>query len=225
MPADDPEPPPLAALELLLEVDEDAAEPRPGEEGACWLPDAAFLLDWARHALSATLADGAGASSARHELSVRLVASSTMRALNRDWRGRDAPTNVLSFPAELPPLLPIDADDADDGADPSVEGDGVRDVGADGAEDGGADADGPASSALLALGDLALCPAVIDAEARSQGKPPSAHWAHLVVHGVLHLRGFDHEDGPAAEAMESLEIRLLSMRQIPDPYRAHTPLT
>ena len=68
------------------------------------------------------------------------------------------------------------------------------------------------------LGDIALCPEVIAREAHEQGKPLEAHWAHLLVHGVLHLRGLDHENEGEAAAMEALESRLLSMRDIPDPY-------
>lgn len=189
MPAADPEPPSAApatpALELLLEIDADAGDVD-GETGRdaapAWLPDHAFLLDWSRHALAATLGDETPPS--RAELSIRLVGAGTMRALNRRWRDRDAPTNVLSFPSGLPAL-----------------------VDADGGED-----------ALLALGDIALCPAVVGEEARAQGKPPAAHWAHLVVHGVLHLRGHDHENDDDARRMEALETRLLSMRDLPDPY-------
>mgnify|MGYP000152860413 CR=1 FL=1 len=180
MPTADPEPP---SLELLLETDDDAfgGEPDDGPRGS-WRPGRAFLLDWARHALGATLE--ADAPFARAELSVRLVGEESMRALNRGWRDRDAPTNVLSFPSGLPVL-----------------------TGGDAGECG-----------LLVLGDLALCPSVIAAEARAQGKRPSDHWAHLVVHGVLHLRGLDHEERDEALIMETLETRLLSARDRPDPY-------
>ena len=68
------------------------------------------------------------------------------------------------------------------------------------------------------LGDLAVCAPVVEREAREQGKPASAHWAHMVVHGVLHLQGYDHVEAGAAEEMENLERRILSRLGYPDPY-------
>lgn len=112
------------------------------------------------------------------ELSVRYVDSDEGRALNRDYRGRDYATNVLSFPAELPP--------------------GVR-------------------SPLL--GDLVICSPVVALEALGQDKPLAHHHAHLVVHGVLHLLGMDHERSEAeACAMEARERRILAGLGIADPY-------
>lgn len=148
------------------------------------VPVAGFFEDWVVHVLRATLYGG---QSVRFELSVRLVGRDEMQALNREWRDRDAPTNVLSFPADLP-LLPVDED-----------------------------------VAICVLGDLVLCPSIVEGEARAQGKASEHHWAHLVTHGILHLRGHDHETDAEAKAMEALEIRLLSERLIPDPYgaRAH----
>jgi probable rRNA maturation factor len=69
------------------------------------------------------------------------------------------------------------------------------------------------------LGDLVICAPVVAREAREQGKPLQAHWAHMVVHGVLHLRGHDHEHARAARAMESLEIGILRGLGFGDPYR------
>lgn len=112
------------------------------------------------------------------ELSVRYVDSDEGRALNRDYRGRDYATNVLSFPVELPR--------------------GVR-------------------SPLL--GDLVVCAPVVALEALGQDKPLAHHHAHLVVHGVLHLLGMDHEGSEAeADAMEARERRILGRLGIPDPY-------
>ena len=111
------------------------------------------------------------------ELAIRIVDADEGRALNRDYRGKDYATNVLSFPAELPP--------------------GV---------------------ALPLIGDLAICAPVVAREAAEQGKPPAHHWAHLTVHGVLHLLGYDHIDDAEAEAMEALEIRILAGLAIPNPY-------
>lgn len=70
------------------------------------------------------------------------------------------------------------------------------------------------------LGDVVLCAPVVNREARDQGKPRADHWAHLVVHGVLHLLGYDHDTPGAAERMEGLERRLLAGLGVPDPYEA-----
>lgn len=134
------------------------------------LPAAASVRRWVEAAL-------AGQRRAI-ELSVRYVGSDEGRALNRDYRGRDHATNVLSFPVQLPP--------------------GVR-------------------SPLL--GDLAICAPVVALEALEQDKPLAQHHAHLVVHGVLHLLGMDHEvDKAKARAMEDRERRILAGLGIPDPY-------
>ncbi len=112
------------------------------------------------------------------EISVQLVDSSTIQALNLQYRGKNTPTNVLSFNSDMP-MLP-----------------------------GG----------YMALGDLVLCPDVVQLEAREQEKALKDHWAHLLVHGTLHLCGYDHEELNQAEAMESMEIRILSESGISDPY-------
>ncbi|MGS0999765.1 rRNA maturation RNase YbeY [Rhodanobacter sp. UC4451_H18] len=111
------------------------------------------------------------------ELSIRIVDAAEGRTLNRDYRGKDYATNVLSFPAELPPgvVLPL-------------------------------------------IGDLAICAPVVQREAAEQGKLPRDHWAHLTVHGVLHLLGYDHIVETEAEAMEALETRILAGLGIADPY-------
>ena len=134
------------------------------------LPAAASVRRWVEAAL-------AGQRRAI-ELSVRYVDSDEGRALNRDYRGKDYATNVLSFPVELPP--------------------GVR-------------------SPLL--GDLVICAPVVALEALGQDKPLAHHHAHLVVHGVLHLLGMDHERSEAeADAMEARERTILGRLGIPDPY-------
>jgi probable rRNA maturation factor len=69
-----------------------------------------------------------------------------------------------------------------------------------------------------ALGDIAVCAPVVAKEAKAQGKAPAAHWAHLVIHGVLHLLGHDHENRHDATVMEALEIRILAGLGFPDPY-------
>lgn len=73
------------------------------------------------------------------------------------------------------------------------------------------------------LGDIVLCAPVVRREAAAQGKTPDAHWAHLVVHGVLHLLGHDHEQEGEAAAMEGLETDILATLDFPDPYAAEKP--
>jgi probable rRNA maturation factor len=75
-----------------------------------------------------------------------------------------------------------------------------------------------AGAELLPLGDLVICAAVVQREARAQGKPAPAHWAHMVVHGVLHLQGYDHETAGEAATMEARERELLAGLGFPDPY-------
>ncbi|MBY6205383.1 rRNA maturation RNase YbeY [Halomonas denitrificans] len=122
-------------------------------------------------------------SGAEVEICLRVVDEAESRALNREWRGKDAPTNVLSFPASRPPGLP------------------------------------EAVELPSPAGDVVLCAPVIAREARDQGKPPADHWAHLVIHGILHLRGFDHMQEEEAERMETVERELLAELGIADPYR------
>jgi probable rRNA maturation factor len=111
------------------------------------------------------------------ELVIRLVDEAESRQLNHDYRGKDRPTNVLSFPFEAPPQV---------------------------------------SSPLL--GDLAICAPVVAREAREQGKTLQAHWAHMVIHGLLHLLGYDHQTDEEALQMESRECELLQRLQFPNPY-------
>ncbi len=112
-----------------------------------------------------------------------MVGPAESRKLNARFRGRDKPTNVLSFPAvELPRAL------AQDEPRP--------------------------------LGDLVICPQVLRAEAREQKKSLRAHWAHLVVHGSLHLIGYDHEREADANRMERREIAVLRRLGFANPYRS-----
>jgi probable rRNA maturation factor len=118
------------------------------------------------------------------ELTIRFVAADEGRALNRDYRGKDYATNVLTFAYN---------DDAE-----------------------------PAPAEALPLptqADLILCTEVLQQEAAQQQKPLMAHAAHLVVHGVLHAQGYDHESDAEAEEMEQLETRILAGLGFPDPYR------
>jgi probable rRNA maturation factor len=111
----------------------------------------------------------------RSALTVLLGSDADLRALNRDFRGLDKPTNVLSFPA--------------------------------------------ASNAENYRGDIALAYGVTAREAKDAGKSLGDHAAHLVVHGVLHLAGYDHQRARDAKEMESLEVRILAGLGIADPYR------
>ena len=108
-------------------------------------------------------------------ITVRLVDEAEGRELNRDYRGKDYATNVLSFVYDLP-------------------------------EEAGL------------MGDLVLCAPVVAREAAEQGKPLAAHYAHLIVHGMLHLQGYDHEDEAQAAEMEALERDVLGRLGFPDPY-------
>lgn len=119
------------------------------------------------------------------EISVLLADDATARRLNRDYRGRDAPTNVLSFPiAELH-------------ATPE---------------------EGP-----VLLGDVVLAFETVALEAEDRDKPIADHVRHLIVHGVLHLLGFDHAAAAEAEAMERLETAILAALGVPDPYGVPGP--
>ena len=112
------------------------------------------------------------------ELVVRVVDEAEMTALNRRFRGKDGPTNVLSFHADVMPEIASDL-----------------------------------------LGDVVICAPVVARESVTQQKPAETHWAHLVIHGVLHLLGYDHQTDAEAQRMEACEIRLLGDMGISDPYR------
>jgi probable rRNA maturation factor len=119
------------------------------------------------------------------EIAVVLADDAAVQRLNREHRGKDSPTNVLSFPA---------AGDAP-----------------------------PAADAPLLLGDVVLAGETIGREARAQGKPLADHLSHLVVHGVLHLLGYDHMRAAEARRMEALETEVLAGLGIADPYRRERP--
>ncbi|MBU3736285.1 MAG: rRNA maturation RNase YbeY [Methylobacterium sp.] len=125
------------------------------------LPTRPQLRRWVKSALSHPA-----------EITLRLVDEAEGRALNRDYRGKDYATNVLTFILNDNPLM----------------------------------------------GDIVLCAPVVSAEAAAQGKPVEAHFAHLVVHGVLHLQGYDHENDAEAAEMEALETQIVTKLRYPDPY-------
>lgn len=111
------------------------------------------------------------------EITIRIVDEAESHELNLTYRGKDRPTNVLSFPFECPE---------------EVE--------------------------LPLLGDLVICRQVVEKEAAEQGKPLLAHWAHMVVHGSLHLLGYDHIEDEEAEEMEALETQIMQGLGFDDPY-------
>ncbi len=122
----------------------------------------------------------------RLEISVMFTSDEQIHALNREWRGRDKPTNVLSFPMTEPARL-MQADD-----------------------------NGPP----VMLGDIALAFETCQREAVQKGVPLEDHAAHLIVHGLLHCAGYDHETSEKdADTMEALERRILAQMGISDPYK------
>lgn len=112
------------------------------------------------------------------EISVLIVDIDEGAELNHQWRSKEGPTNVLSFPSDLPPELQ-----------------------------------------LPLLGDLVICAPVVEREAQEQVKTLESHWALMVVHGTLHLLGYDHIEDDLAEAMESLEITIMKQLGFSDPYQ------
>ena len=133
------------------------------------LPTAEQIEQWATAAVQP--------QSDEVEMTVRIVDEAESHALNLNYRGKDRPTNVLSFPFECPD---------------EVE--------------------------LPLLGDLVICRQVVEREAQEQDKPLMAHWAHMVVHGSLHLLGYDHIEDDEAEEMESLETQIMTGLGFVDPY-------
>ena len=113
---------------------------------------------------------------------VRIVGEAESQELNCAYRGKDYPTNVLSFPYDAPPI-PLEDDETE------------------------------------YLGDLVICLPVMEREAAEQSKTATQHWAHLLIHGLLHLQGYDHITDDEAEEMEALETQILASLGFPDPYQ------
>jgi probable rRNA maturation factor len=134
----------------------------------CAVPQSRTIARWARAALG---------NMKGVELAVRIVGEAEGTDLNRRWRGRKQPTNVLSFPA---------ADVGDVTPRP--------------------------------LGDVVICAPVVTREATERNSPPEAHWAHMIVHGTLHLLGHDHVDRQDADRMQALETEILGSLGFPDPW-------
>ena len=162
-----------------------------GTPTAAWrraLPRAATLV---RKAAIAALAGGFPGAPVRRarkiparaafEVSVLLTGNAQVQRLNRAYRGKDKPTNVLSFPADAPP------------------------------------------TAAWMLGDVVIAYGVTKAEAQAEGKLLAAHLSHLVLHGVLHLLGYDHERDQDAVIMERLERKIMARMGYADPYAVAAP--
>jgi probable rRNA maturation factor len=169
----------MTMLDLCLDSDPD------------WDSSTVTAGDWAdlaRRAALSAIAESAfpqlGAGVRTVELGVRLTGDAEVRELNSQWRGKDKPTNVLSFPM-------ADPDELEDGA-----------------------ADGPE----LMLGDIVLARGVCAAEAEEKAISIEQHASHLLVHGTLHLLGYDHHDDDSAADMEAREVRALARLGIADPY-------
>lgn len=170
----------MAGKAKPVEIEIDLADPCARWRKA--LPEIDKLCQKA--ALAALAVCGKTIAGAKAELSLVLADDAALRELNREFRGQDKPTNVLSFPASEKP-------------EPGAP--------------------------MVLLGDVVLAYETVAREARAQGKSLAEHTAHMVVHGVLHLLGFDHERGGGeAERMEALETQILAKLGIPNPYRVRT---
>lgn len=137
------------------------------------VPGAVDIETWVSATLDSALEDGGS----NVELSVYICDEDESQKLNHQYRQKNKPTNVLSFPADIP-----------------------EEVG------------------VPLLGDLVICAPVVEREAAEQGKTLAAHWAHMLVHGTLHLLGYDHIDDAEAEVMESLETVILARLDFAAPY-------
>ncbi|NKX43228.1 rRNA maturation RNase YbeY [Roseicyclus persicicus] len=153
--------------------------------------DEAGVTALAEAACTAALAE-LGLDPARFAVSILAAGDDRIAGLNAEFRGKPVPTNVLSWPAE-------ERGAETPGAMPDLPD---------------PDADGPPEE----LGDIALAQGVLAREAAEAGKPFDHHLAHLMVHGLLHLLGFDHIDDADAALMEGLETRILARLGVPDPY-------
>lgn len=139
-------------------------------------PNPALLQGWCQQALDACNQQG--------ELTIRVVNKEEITLLNQQYRNKTGPTNVLSFPANLP-----------------------KDV------------------TVKLLGDIIICAEIVNTEARAQNKENAAHWAHMVVHGTLHLCGFDHQQDDEAKNMEAQEQQILGLCGFANPYANESEVT
>lgn len=152
------------------------------------------------------------------ELTIRIVEPDESHELNLQYRGKDRPTNVLSFPATSDDDFVIDPDfyAADEDDEENTEENAPAGV-SDATSSEELDLEGnPFINDYI--GDLVICKEVVEREAREQNKPLEAHWAHMVVHGCLHLLGFDHIIDSEAEIMEGHETEIMVSMGFRDPY-------
>ncbi|MBS3651139.1 rRNA maturation RNase YbeY [Pseudaminobacter sp. 19-2017] len=168
----------MASHESNRQVDPVDVEIDLAVEAGDWPPRSA-LDALAACAVEATLEEVGARAGHTVELSLVFTSDEHIRTLNAEWRGKDKPTNVLSFPA-----FPVT----------------------------------PGASLPPMLGDIVLAAETVLSEAELEGKPLDHHISHLIVHGLLHLMGHDHEENEQAELMEGLERRILARLAIPDPY-------
>ena len=152
---------------MTIQVDIDVAS------SSVRLPSSGQIEQW----ISAALVDAPDFDHSNAEVSVYIVDEDESQELNLHFRQKDSPTNVLSFPADIPPELDIPL-----------------------------------------LGDLVVCAPVVEREAEEQTKTLDAHWAHMLVHGTLHLLGYDHINDADADEMEQLETQILQRLGFPAPY-------
>jgi probable rRNA maturation factor len=155
---------------VLVTVERSTHAPTPADE---------TIQAW----ITAALATASTAGNEPPEICIRITDIEEATRFNEKYRSKPRATNVLSFPAELPPGTP---------------------------------------SGLL--GDLVICAPVVRSEAKQQHKREEAHWAHMIIHGVLHLLGHDHKMPADAEIMEALEVQLLERFCFPNPYELTEPL-
>ncbi|HEY7906104.1 MAG TPA: rRNA maturation RNase YbeY [Wenzhouxiangella sp.] len=156
--------------DILLSEDDDPFSIQLATEGEA-LPSEIDFKRWIVAALD-TLERAQPLDPSIPWINIRIVDEAESAELNAQWREKEGPTNVLSFPADVPGFL----------------------------------------------GDVVLCAPVVIKEAMAQNKDPQDHWAHLTIHGVLHLMGFDHQSPGEAEIMETHEVRLLQALGINNPY-------
>jgi len=139
-------------------------------------PPSSLLQEWAQAAWQ-------GNEVTESLVSLRIVSAAESQQLNNDYRAKNKPTNVLSFPMQMDEAFSM-----------------------------------PEIMPEIILGDLAICAEVVASEAQQQQKPLLSHWAHMMVHGMLHLQGFDHIEETQAEQMEALESQIMQQLGFADPY-------
>jgi probable rRNA maturation factor len=156
-------------MSIEFSLDYQTAE---GLEHSAKLPSSTQIVLWMQETLSYIKYNQAV------ELCVRIVSEQESQTLNLTYRGKDSPTNVLSFESDIPDYIPSNH-----------------------------------------IGDLVICASVVETEAGEQEKISLHHWAHMCIHGLLHLLGYDHIEDAQAQQMESIETAILGQLGIDDPYQ------